>query len=277
LQGLSSCSIATSSSQHCRVILRSFLHFNLQQADACLEDSLLQPLTSAHLLFTTSKLFFTTSIHHSTKTSNSLTHLIGHFCVSRRLSLRTSNTIMAGAVELPKEVWLEVVSYLDYFELKMIMGVSKAFKSYTELPACQKTMFRSKTVIPDGDTINLAELRLHPVFASMSYECASELEEVHLCDRDGDWMPLTDTCAAEEYATDPPLAFMRLQIFSSTPIQVTNKSGITVVQVMKSLCRFFSKNDSFDVTGGRTGWQEWDGTKLDRKGRLLLRATGFDS
>jgi len=198
-------------------------------------------------------------------------------CTSHHTPLRTSRAISASTMELPKEVWLEIVSYLDYFDLKTIMGVSKAFKSYTELPACQKTMFRSKAVIPDGDTIDLAVLRLHPAFGMLSYECASDIEDVYLYDSNGDWMPLTETSAAEEYATDPPVAFMRLQIFSSTPVQVTNKTGITVVQVMKALCRFFTKNDSFDVTGGRTGWQEWDGTKLDRKGRLLLRATGFDS
>lgn len=51
---------------------------------------------------------------------------------------------MASNIELPNKIWFEIVSYLDYFELKNCMRVNKAFKSYTELPVCQKTMFRSR-------------------------------------------------------------------------------------------------------------------------------------
>ncbi|KAI5200358.1 hypothetical protein E4T39_05826 [Aureobasidium subglaciale] len=189
---------------------------------------------------------------------------------------------MAGTIELPKQLWLEIVSYLDYSDLKACMAVlrlrSKAFKSYTEHPDCQKTMFRSKTVIPDGGTINLDDVRLHPAFESMSYECATKIEHVYFWTADGDGETvLTETCAAEEHATDPPVAFLRLQVTNWPAIQCTNKTGVTVVQVMKSLCRFFSKDDHRDSRGDHTGWTGWDETTLDRKGRLLLRVDWFDS
>ncbi|KAK6003293.1 hypothetical protein QM012_001138 [Aureobasidium pullulans] len=185
---------------------------------------------------------------------------------------------MAGNLALSKELWLEIMSCLDYFELKKCMRVSKAFKAFTALPACQETMFRSKNIIREGSAINLANIRLHPAFDYMSFECATKIEHVFFFTNDyNDTDALTDTCAAKEYATDPPVAFIRLQIHCWPPVQVTNKSGVTVEQVMKALCRFFSKGDHREVMGDHTGWTGWDETKLDGKGCLLLRAMWFDS
>ena len=183
---------------------------------------------------------------------------------------------MTNTIELPKEIWLEIVTYLNYFEFENCMRVSKAFKSYTELPACQKVMFRSKTVVPKGGAINLDDVETHSAFGSMSYECATELDEVYFFGNESD-TEFIHTCTANEHATYPPVAFLRLQILDWPPIQVTNKAGVTVLQVMKSLCRFFSKHGSFEATGGRTGWTDWDEMKLDRNGNLLLQAYYFDS
>ncbi|KAG9685441.1 hypothetical protein KCU95_g14757, partial [Aureobasidium melanogenum] len=185
---------------------------------------------------------------------------------------------MARTFELPPELWLEVMSHLNYFELKRCMRVSKAFKSFTELPACQDTMFRSKKLILEGGAINLDNIRLHPAFDYMAFECATKIEHVGFFnDNYDDIIVLKDTCAAKEYATDPPVAFVRLQIHSWPPVQVTNKSGVTVHQAMKALCRFFSRDDHREAMGDHTGWTGWHETRLDGKGHLLLRAMWFDS
>lgn len=258
-EGMHNCFVVTSSSPHFRVVLRTFLHLDLDQADTCL-DSLLRPPTS-----TISHLHNFSSLqplHHSTQKAHSL----------------LLHAIMASTIELPKEIWLEIVSYLDYFELKNCMRVSKIFKSYTELPTCQKTMFRSKAVVQKGGVINLDDVEIHPAFDSMSYECATELDEVFLRGRNMEAIPLTETCVAGENATDPPVAFIRFKIMDEKACQITSKNGgVTVEQVMKALCRFFSKHGSFEVTGGRTGWTGWDEIKLDRNGNILLDAYWFDS
>jgi hypothetical protein len=235
----------------------------------------LRNLTSSHFFsLALSKLL---DAHTFPSQPSSTTQTSDHFAHLRTDLYRLSNTIMASTIELPREIWLEVVSYLDYFDLKMIVGVSKAFKSYTELPACKKTMFRSKTVIPKGGTINLDDVEIHPAFNYMSYECATELDGVYFYTSDDDEMVLTDTCAANEHATSPPVAFLRLQVTDWKPLQITNKNGVTVSQVMKSLCRFFSNDEHRESRGDHTGWNGWDETKLDRNGNLMLRVDWFDS
>jgi hypothetical protein len=174
-----------------------------------------------------------------------------------------------ASIKLPNEIWLEIFSYLNYFELKNCMRVDKAFQTFTDHPTCQKEMFRYKAVVPKGGTINIDDVETHPAFGSMSYECATELDEVYFAND----AVLTDTCAAQEYATYPPVAFLRLQILDWPAIQVTNKMGVTVLQVMKSLCRFFSKHGSFEATSGRTGWTDWDEMKLDRTGTSCSKPT----
>ncbi|KAG9957473.1 hypothetical protein KCU61_g9097, partial [Aureobasidium melanogenum] len=185
---------------------------------------------------------------------------------------------MASNLELPKEVWLEIMSYLNYSQLKTCMRVSKALKSFTEQPICQETMFRSKKIIPEGGAINPDNIELHPAFDYMSYGCTTKLEDVEFyTGKHHDTIILTDTCAAEEYATNPPVAFIRLQIHSWPPVQITNKSGVTVHQVMKSLCRFFSKDNRREAMGDHFVWNGWDFKRLDFQGRLLLHAMFFDS
>jgi hypothetical protein len=185
-------------------------------------------------------------------------------------------------IELPEEIWLGIMSYLDYFALKNCMRVSKTFRSYTELRACQEKMFRSssKAVLPKGEPIDLDDVVLHPAFDKVSYECASELDGVcfliHLADKEVPIL-LTDTSAADEYATDPPVAFMRLQITNWTPIQLKNKTGITVEEVMKSLCHFFSRDRCLKSRGDHTVWTGWNERKLDYHGNLWLRAIRFES
>ncbi|CAD0115077.1 unnamed protein product [Aureobasidium uvarum] len=185
---------------------------------------------------------------------------------------------MTSITKLPKEIWLGVFSHLDYTVLKTCMRVNKEFKSFTEFPACQKEMFRSKAVIQEGGTIDLDNLRLHPAFDYMSYFCTGELADVEFHNSDyTNTTVLTKTCAAEEHATDPPVAYIRIQIHSWKPMQIKNKTGVTVYQVMRSLCRFFSQADYRDRLGDHFVWNGWDFRHLDDEGRLFLPKFMFDS
>lgn len=185
----------------------------------------------------------------------------------------------------PNEIWLEVFSHLDYCSLKCCMRVSKAFQAFTRNAAFDRKLFRSQTVIPATGNISLATIETHPAFDMISFECSTKIEWAcfySLSSLDHIEYPLTTTSAAAEFASSPPVARLRFQIHDWPAVEVKNKSGVTVLQVMKALCRFFAKKEDGDFTrrdamGDHTGWTGWDETVLDQNGRLLLRAMWFDS
>jgi hypothetical protein len=182
---------------------------------------------------------------------------------------------MASTIGLPNEIWLEVFSHLNYRNLKNCMRVCKIFKSLTDHSACQKTMFRSKAVVPKGGAIGLENVVLHPAFESMPYECRTSLDQVYFYTDDGDKLVLIDTCAANEHATCPPVALLCLQIAGYPMIQVRNKAGVTVLQVMKSVCRFFFQHPDLQAECENSGWDSWDEITLDRNDNLLLSACSY--
>ena len=181
--------------------------------------------------------------------------------------------------DFPNEVWLEVFSNLDYFDLKRCQSVSKTFKALTTHSAFDSCLFRAPSVVPASAEIDANEVELHPAFELIRFECADKIEDARFWSKlsaTGD-APLTATSAAGEHATDPPTAILRLQIDDWNPMTVRNKRGVTVLQVMKALCRFFSNDDHFESRGDHTGWTGWDEIEVDSKGRLLLVAIWFDS
>lgn len=191
---------------------------------------------------------------------------------------RASSIAMASAMELPRELWLEIVSHLDYFDLKRCMSVSKTFKMFTEIAALDDTLFRSEAVIPAGGTINPDEICLHPAFDRMNYGCGNSIDQVWFyVDDYKTQLLLTDTVAAKEQATNPPVNVLRLQVHSWPTFEVKNKTGVTVVQVLKALCRFFAKGDRRERMGDHIVWNGWDFKVLDGSGHLLLQAMMFDS
>lgn len=118
-----------------------------------------------------------------------------------------------ACVELPNEIWLEVLLQLDYRTLKTCERVSKSFKEFVQNAAFDQKLFRARAVVNTGGGIALDNLTLHPVFERVSFECATEIEDAYLFGpKDDDTFPLTEVCAAPEHATDPPLSLICLQI-----------------------------------------------------------------
>jgi hypothetical protein len=187
-------------------------------------------------------------------------------------------SINVSTINLPRELWLEIMSYMDYFDLKRCMGVSTLFKTFTETATFDNVLFRSQAIIPTDGTINVANTRLHHAFELVSFECATSIDQAYFFTNNyDDTIPLTESAAAKEQATSPPVSVLRLQVHSFPVMQVKNKKGVTVLQVMKALCRFFAKGDYRECMGDHTGWTGWDSKRLDGRGRLVLKAQRFDS
>lgn len=109
----------------------------------------------------------------------------------------------------------------------------------------------------------------------MLYECDPRLSRVTFEIPDCDEVMLAKTCAANEHATYPPVAFLRLKILNWAPVQVRNKTGVTVLQVMRSICNLFYEHNDWLAWSTHTGWTDWDSIELDRNGNILLSAYDF--
>lgn len=199
---------------------------------------------------------------------------------------------MTESFELPNELWLHVFLELDYFGLKACMSVSTTFKALTSHAALDATLFRSKLIIAAGGKIDLEKVSLHPAFDMISFGCDTKIEQavfLHYNDKDNTgFMPLTASSAACEHATFPAVSYLELQIQSAKSFYVQNEHGVTVVQVMRALCRFFGTAVAEDLMHGTTltnrdmmgdhiSWTGWDYAVLNDKGDLRLRADWFDS
>lgn len=187
-------------------------------------------------------------------------------------------------MELPNEIWLEVLMCFDYTTLKVCERINKTFKAMIQSACLDNKLFRSRTVLHAGSPIVLVDVELHPAFSAVSFECATRIEHAYFLNYNDDSEPvvLTESCAAMEHACQPPVNLMRLQVHNWRAVEVKNEKGVTVLQVMKALCRLFAKVDKQgytkrDAMGDHTGWTGWDSTRLDSKGRLLLGAYFFDS
>jgi len=184
---------------------------------------------------------------------------------------------MAHKPELPNEVWLETLTYLDYIDLKICTRVGKTFKSILSSAAFDEALFRSKVVtdLP----IDPKKTRLHPVLPYLSYGCTNDIDDVTI----GDVLKLLkETSVAGEHATSPPVKYLRVQIHRWRKVGVQNKNGVTVLQAMKAVCKFFGRTHKYgqtraDEMGDHTCWTGFNYVEVDPKGRLLLRAVYFDS
>ena len=186
---------------------------------------------------------------------------------------------MGTSVQFPPGIWLKVMSYLDYQDLKTCMDVSKTHQALTEHATFDRTLFRSKQVVTVSKPFRAADVRLNPLFQHMMYECTGDIEDVEFYNWDGNYEPdrLMDSDEAEEHATDPAVDELRVRVHDWRPVVIKNKRGVTVLEVMEALCRFFKKENHRDSLGDHTGWTGWDEVCLDYKGRLLLCADWFDS
>jgi hypothetical protein len=109
---------------------------------------------------------------------------------------------------------------------------------------------------------------------------------------DIDAYQLIRSSAREEQATNPPLKVIRVQIVDLQVITARNDHGITVLDLMKAICKFYRKPVKgysrgkgrnmytyMDLHGesDRTGWCGWDEVGCDKDGHLILKSVHWDS
>lgn len=154
------------------------------------------------------------------------------------------------------------------------------------------------SVLLEGTTIDPKAIKIHPAFLDMSNECYLDIAHISFVDYEDpnfrEW-PLTSTGVAKDFATDPAVTKIKVQVHNFPAVETKNKHGVTVLQVMRAMCKIFGTklparlkhwdmgeygNGTYrDMMGDHTGWtgHGFNAPRVDSKGTLLLRATSFDS
>jgi len=150
--------------------------------------------------------------------------------------------------DLPTELMVETFSHLELGDLTRCMRSSKSFKAITEHSAFDKIFFR--TTLPSlEDTLDLDKLQINPAFRSLSYTCRSKIEDtgfLFVDEKPGGspnyrTVPLTETSAATQNATEPAVSSLTLSPFGKSvfDVEIEVEHGVTVLDVMKELCGYY--------------------------------------
>jgi hypothetical protein len=122
------------------------------------------------------------------------------------------------------------------------MRVNKSFEAITKHSAFDKVFFRTRA-IKLGESIDLDQLHVNPVFRKINYSCRSEDVHFLFCDeKPGSRigfrrLALIDSSAGHQNATEPAVTCLYLDVYGSgAEMLVESKRGVTVQTVMQALC-----------------------------------------
>ena len=154
--------------------------------------------------------------------------------------------------DLPDELLLIIVGKLDYYNIKKCMRVSKRLNTITQDRSFNRKLFRERDVVSAGGDFNVADVKIHPLVQNTS--CTNSDPKHCYLYTEGDcenWKNVTEYAATrKEYATSPPMNQIRFKIlhWPSTGIKRKDGGGVTVLDLIGAICRFFDMDDIYGVT-----------------------------
>ncbi|CAD0106793.1 unnamed protein product [Aureobasidium uvarum] len=144
--------------------------------------------------------------------------------------------------DLPNELLLEILSYLDYFDVRDCSGTSRTLRAIAYHPALDHKMFRAKHVKHEDDTIDMGTFVCHPYVQQTTFYKVMLLPEdpflvmaeyVDEYDRENGF-PVLHARGHEHNATSPPVSRIN---FDGLVIEDKDKDAVTVGQVLEELVR----------------------------------------
>jgi hypothetical protein len=143
---------------------------------------------------------------------------------------------MATIQDLPNELLLETLSYLDYFDMRSCSQATKILRAIAHHPAFDRSMFRSKVVKHKHDIIDLNTLILHPIFDYVFFTDKTLLSDAHVSRYTNEilhtGLPTVQKRVYDDNFTSPPVSCLR---FSINFLENKDESAITVGQVLKKV------------------------------------------
>ncbi|GAA6060209.1 hypothetical protein JCM10212_002288 [Sporobolomyces blumeae] len=152
------------------------------------------------------------------------------------------------ALQLPPEIWFMILNLLDYARLRKAARICKTIQSYTQDKSFDARLFRlglPKPQLPEGE-----EITWHPMLTRA--ECAAtSLDEAVIFANSGELKPLDYPATLKEYATAPASSLIVIdlsqEIRTAQPPTVSRAKGVTVLDVLKVLTRFWAKTGPRDM------------------------------
>ncbi|GAA6002854.1 hypothetical protein JCM10207_001868 [Rhodosporidiobolus poonsookiae] len=200
------------------------------------------------------------------------------------------------ALRLPVELWLDILSHLDYVQLHKARRICKKFKELVQHSSLDARLFRRKPVKLKPN----ARLRLHPILDRIEgiiWEPRRALIHRYIEGDDNeelDWNAF-DYPATQDFATSPACRRMVVFLDQGGSTEVENENGITVLDFLTELSEYWTGSSEARLPGqtrdwskaprgavdwlvDKNGWTGWaSGPWMRDDGFVQLVAGGFDS
>jgi hypothetical protein len=136
--------------------------------------------------------------------------------------------------DLPNELLLETLSYLDYSDIQNCLQATKILRAIAYHPALDHKLFRSKVVKHKYDTIDIDTIIVHPIFDCAFFTNKTLHENGHVSRCTNEFFHTGTTNVHnrvyKDNFTSPPISYIRLDLDF---LENKDKSAITVGQILE--------------------------------------------
>lgn len=145
-----------------------------------------------------------------------------------------------STIGLPIELWLQVFSYLDYFDLKQFLRVCKTLSALLDDARFDATLFR-RAALEDARSVPPTSFKPHPALASLLLRPACSTQLCTPNSRNHAW---SLSNVAHELATVPAVTSIALILPYPTDHSrsyLHNDSGVTMSEILECIDWFFRR------------------------------------
>ncbi|GAA6002856.1 hypothetical protein JCM10207_001869 [Rhodosporidiobolus poonsookiae] len=175
------------------------------------------------------------------------------------------------ALNLPDELWGEILLYSDYGELKTLERVCKKLQKLTKDVKLDSILFRVK---PTKKKLHQKQkINLHPLLHAVSpLELTTKEANIWIWGENGApdvEINAYDLNAADEFVTQPPCTEMYVDFWVGKRIGVSDRNGSSDARAEGLPWHGQVEEDRY--------WKEWMWPKVLQGGAVELAVNGYDS
>jgi hypothetical protein len=168
----------------------------------------------------------------------------------------TAPTAMfSDLLRLPDETLLQVIQKLGTDELLQCRQTCRRLRYLTLDRSLDFKLFRGGIVVPIRGVLDFTEVRVHPLL-KMTNLLNTDIKDCYVSNANGrDSGLITSYTGRNEMATSPAMTKITLSVGNSRVHHVQCRTGVTVIHLIKAVCRILNKTSKRDVK--RSTAQPW--------------------